>query len=75
VDNRSYQTRFLFRPVLTGLCQGWKKPGFLKKNQPSGFFWGFLGFFVLGFFRFFCPDERVFRVFFSSRILVGASRL
>ncbi len=50
-----------------------KNPGFFKKTQPSGFFgffwffWGFLGF--LGFFWvflvFFCPDERVFRFFFS----------
>jgi hypothetical protein len=24
--------------------QGWKKPGFLKKTQPGGFFWVFLGF-------------------------------
>ncbi len=50
--------------------QGWKKPGFFKKTQPSGFFLGFFGFFwvfwvFLGFFGFFCPDERVFRVFFS----------
>jgi hypothetical protein len=28
----------------TGKNQGWKKPGFLKKNQPSGFFLGFFGF-------------------------------
>ncbi len=41
---------------------------FFLKTQPSGFFWVFLGF--LGFFGFFgvflgffCPDERVFRVF------------
>jgi len=40
-----------------------KNPGFFKKTQPSGFVWVFLGFF--GFFGFFCPDERVFRVFFS----------
>jgi hypothetical protein len=40
-----------------------------KKNQPSGcfcFFWVFL---------FICPEERVFRVFSVSRILLGASRL
>jgi hypothetical protein len=61
-----------------GSVQGWKKPGFfLKKTQPSGFFGFFWVFWVfLGFFGFFCPDERVFRVFFSvSRILIGASRL
>jgi hypothetical protein len=45
--------------------QGWKKPGFLKKTQPSGFL-GFLGFF--GFFGFFgllvfCPEERVLGFF------------
>jgi hypothetical protein len=49
--------------------QGWKKPGFFKKNQPSGFlgFFGFYWVFFLGGggFGFFCPDERVFRVFFS----------
>ena len=47
-----------------------KNPGFFKKTQPSGFFWVFLVFFgFFGFFcfflRFFCLDERVFRVFFS----------
>jgi hypothetical protein len=31
--------------------QGWKKPGFLKKTSPVGFFWVFWGFWgVLGFF-------------------------
>ncbi len=48
--------------LLTSSCtQGWKKPGFFKKNQPSGFFvfWGvFLVFFYIfaqkgGFFRVF----------------------
>ncbi len=53
-----------------------KNPGFFKKTQPSGFFWFFLGFLgSLGFFWVFCPDERVFRVFSVSRILLGASRL
>ncbi len=48
---------------LAGPAQGWKKHGIFlnkKKNQPSGFFLGFLGFFYifalkrefLGFFRF-----------------------
>ncbi len=52
--------------------QGWKKPG-LKKNSPVGFF-GFFGVFFEFFFCFLffsvffiyiCPEERVFRVFFS----------
>jgi hypothetical protein len=57
--------------------QGWKKPGFfLKKHSPVGFF-GFFGVFrgFLRFFGVFCPEERVFRVFSVSRILLGASRL
>jgi hypothetical protein len=52
----------------TPCWQGWKKRG-LKKTSPVGFF---------GFFRFFlyvCPEDRVFRVFSVSRILLGASRL
>jgi hypothetical protein len=106
----------------TPCWQGWKKPGFFKETQPSGFFnkkpaqwvflvffvcflvfWGifflfflfffwvfwvfflgFLGFFGVDFFVFFlfffvflyiCPQERVFRVFSVSRILLGAYRL
>jgi hypothetical protein len=59
--------------IFACFVQGWKKPGFFKKNQPSGFFGFFLGF--LGFFGFFGPDEMVFRVFFSFTILLGASRL
>ncbi len=59
--------------------QGWKKPVFFKKTQPSGFFWVFLVFFgffgFLGFFGFFCPDERFFGFFSVSRILLGACRL
>jgi hypothetical protein len=47
-----------------------KNPGDLKKKPAQ---WIFLVF--LGFFGFFCPDERVFRVFSVSRILLGASRL
>jgi hypothetical protein len=50
----------------------------LEKN-PSFFFFffltclvGFLGFLV---FLYICPEERVFRVFSVSRILLGASRL
>jgi hypothetical protein len=57
-----------------------KNPGFFL-NQPSGFFerfffwgggdFGFFGFF----FKYICPEERVFRVLTVSRILLGASRL
>ncbi len=50
---------FFCRPHL---WPGLEKPG-LKKKQPSGFFWVFWVF--LGFFWVFCPEERVFRVFFS----------
>jgi hypothetical protein len=50
--------------------QGWKKPGFFQKTQPSVY----MGFLV--FFSYICPEERVFRVFIPvSRILLGASRL
>ncbi len=64
-------------PLVTGLE---KTRVFLKKTQPSGFFWvfcfflGFLGFFwvFLGFFA----QMRGFLGFISvSRILLGASRL
>jgi hypothetical protein len=40
--------------------------GLLKKPSLVGF---------LGFFLYFCPEERVFRVFSVSRILLGAFRL
>jgi hypothetical protein len=58
-------------------CQ--PKQAGLVKTRPSGhflFFWGFFGFF--GFFGIFfyiyiCPEERVFRVFSVSRILLSAS--
>jgi hypothetical protein len=55
-----------------------------KKPSPVGFlsFFGFFGVFLFFcffcFFLFFfniCPEERVFRVFSVSRILLGASRL
>jgi hypothetical protein len=52
--------------------QGWKKPRFKKKPAQWGFF-GFFGFF--GFLKYFCPEERIFRVFSVSRLLLGASRL
>ncbi len=50
-----------------------------------GFFWGFFGFFWIfwgfrffgvffGFYLHISPEERVFRVFSVSRILLGASR-
>jgi hypothetical protein len=68
---------------------GLEKTRVLKKNQPSGCFWFFSGVFVFFFcfflFLFFlvffifllyiCPEERVFRVFSVSRILLGATRL
>ncbi len=58
------------------LKQGWKKPRFFFKKTQSSVFFVFLGFWViLGFFRFFCPEERVLGVFSVSRILLGASRL
>jgi hypothetical protein len=41
-----------------------------KKTQLSGFFWFFGDFYI-----YFCPEERVFRVFSVSRILLGASKL
>ncbi len=63
-----------------------KNPGLKKKkNSPVVFFGflvflgflGFLGFFLgfSGFFLHICPEERVFRVFSVSKILLGASRL
>jgi hypothetical protein len=59
--------------------QGWKNPGFNNNKKPAQwFFFGFFGFlgfcFFLGF-LYFCPEERVFRGFSVSRILLGASRL
>jgi hypothetical protein len=57
--------------------QGWKKPGFKKKTPAQWVFLGFLEFFCLfsALFLNICPEERVFRVFSVSRILLGASRL
>jgi hypothetical protein len=51
------------------------KTRFFFKTQPASPV-GFLCFFVfLGFFSsYICPEERVFRVFSDSRILLGASR-
>jgi len=59
-------------PGWVGIHPGLKK----KKTRPVGFF-VFLGFFLgfSGFFLHICPEERVFRVFSVSRILLGASRL
>jgi hypothetical protein len=61
--------------------QGWKNPGFFL-NPAQWIVLGFLGFFgvFMGFlglmgFLGFLPDERVFRVFSVSEILLGASRL
>jgi hypothetical protein len=45
-----------------------KNPGFLSKKPAQWFFLGFLGFLYI------CPEERVFRGFSVSRILLGASR-
>jgi hypothetical protein len=42
--------------------QGWKKPGFFLTSP-------------VGFFLHIYPEERVFRIFLVSRILLGASRL
>ena len=53
---------------VNSLEAGLEKTRFLKKEtQPSGFF-RVLFFYI-------CPEERVFRVFSVSRILLGASRL
>jgi hypothetical protein len=49
-----------------------KKTRVFKNNQPSGFFGFFWGYLV---FLYICPEERVFRVFSVSRVLLGASRL
>jgi hypothetical protein len=68
---------------------GLEKTRFKKKKKKTspvcflGFFLGFLVFFwvfwvfldFFGFFLYICPEERVFRVFLVSRILLGASRL
>jgi hypothetical protein len=52
--------------VSSGCVRVGKNLGFKKKSSPVGFL-GFFGFFYrfFGFFWVFCPDERVFRVFFS----------
>ncbi len=52
-----------------------KDPFFFKKPSPEGYF-GFLGFFGFWFFFIYiCPEEKVFKVFSVSRILLSASRL
>ncbi len=54
---------------------GLEKTRVKKKTSPVGFF-GFLGFFgYFGFFLYIFPEERIFRAFSVSRILLGASRL
>ncbi len=67
-------TTILSQKPLKSFCRTWavktrvgKNPGFFsKKNQPSGVFCFFLVFLVfLGFFWVFCPEEKVFRVFFQ----------
>jgi hypothetical protein len=56
-----------------------KNPVYLKRTSPVVFFWFFRVLWVFLFFWVFilyiCPEERVFRVFPVSRILLGASRL
>jgi hypothetical protein len=58
---------------------GLEKTRVKKKKPAQWLFFGFFCFFC--FFLFFlgflyiCPEERVFRVFSVSRILLGASRL
>jgi hypothetical protein len=56
--------------ILPSCGQGWKKPGFFYKNPVQWVFFCFLWVFL-----YICPEERVFRVFSVSRILLGASRL
>jgi hypothetical protein len=61
-------------------CQaGLEKTRVKKKKKPAQWvFWVFGVFWVFCIFLFFlyiCPEERVFRVFSVSRILLGASRL
>jgi hypothetical protein len=66
-DNESAveAVRVLLKAVRVLLKAGLEKTRvFLKKTQPSGVFWVFLGFF--GFFGFFCPDERVFFSFTNT---------
>ncbi len=53
---------------------GLEKTRGLKKNQPSGFFSVFCFFCFFLFFLYICPEEKVFRVFSISRILLDASR-
>jgi hypothetical protein len=58
---------------MTAPGRTWPRVGknqvFFFKPGPVGFF-GFLGVFLC-----ICPEERVFRVFSVSRLLLGASRL
>ncbi len=49
-----------------GLAQGWKKPRF-KKNQPSGFFFGFFWVFFLVFQGFLYLPRREFLEFFRFK--------
>jgi hypothetical protein len=52
-----------------------KKTVFLLKNPAQWVFLGFFDFFgVFLVFLYICPEERVFRVFSVSRILLGAFR-
>jgi hypothetical protein len=61
--------------VLEDLTQaGLGKIRFLKKTEPSGFFI-FIFYFFIFFILYICPEERVFRGFSVSIILLGAPRL
>jgi hypothetical protein len=77
----AYTIRLCMKKAGTHLMEAGleKNPG-LKKTARWGFFWVFWVFwcfvvFFLVFLKYFCPEERVFRVFSVSRILLGASRL
>jgi hypothetical protein len=64
----------------TYCIQGWKKPGFFKKNPAQWVFLGFFGFFwvfgvFLGFFGLFARTRGFLGFFSVSRILLDASRL
>jgi hypothetical protein len=65
--------------VIDRVEAGLEKTWFFFKNPAQCVFWVFLGFLVfwvfLVFFKYICPEGRVFRVFSVSRILLGASRL
>jgi hypothetical protein len=89
VSSRSRLTSGAITPPapLFACCQGWKKPGLNKKNQPSGFFvflggflgffWGFFGvfWFLLGFFYIFAQKREFLGFFQFQKYFLGASGL